>query len=208
MSPPAPRSPGRPLDPEVTEAIIGAVLHLIATEGFARITMESVARQAGVGKPAVYRRFPDKAQLVASAFASVLTPAEPPDRGDTRAEIEELFELLVPPDPEAWIGFLGGLFAEHRRHPELIEAFRESVLNPRREGALKVIRRGRARGDLRTDLDEELLLDLIAGPGIARTFAGLPIDPAWRRQMVDVWWSLATGARSGDPGALDDTWAR
>ncbi len=191
----APRSPGRPQNQEVTDAIVQAVLQLVATEGFARITMESVAKAAGVGKPAVYRRFRDKAHLVASAFATVLKPAEPPDRGDTRAEIEELFAALVPADPQQWIGFIGGLFAEHRRHPEIVEAFREAVLMPRRNGALRVIERGRARGDLRTDLDPDFLLDLIAGPGIARTFAGYPIDDEWRDQMVEIWWSVAARRR-------------
>jgi AcrR family transcriptional regulator len=195
MAQPSPRSPGRPQNPEVTEAILQAVLQLVATEGFARITMESVAKAAGVGKPAVYRRFGSKAELVASAFATVLKPASPPDRGDTRAEIEELFKQLVPPDPQGWIGFIGGLFAEHRRHPELIEAFREAVLIPRRQGALRVIERGRARGDIRTDLDPEFLLDLIAGPGMSRTYAGFPLDEAWQEQMVEIWWAVAS-ARS------------
>ncbi len=185
------RSPGRPQNPEVTEAILTAVLQLVATEGFARITMESVAKAAGVGKPAVYRRFRDKADLVASAFATVLRPAEPPDRGDTRLEMQELFDALVPPDPAGWIGFIGGLFAEHRRHPELIDAFREAVLMPRRNGALRVIERGRERGDIRTDLDPDFLLDLIAGPGMARTYAGYPLDAAWQKQMVEIWWSVA-----------------
>jgi len=185
-------SAGRPLDPDVTKAILEAVLRLIAKDGFARMSMEAVAREAAVGKPAVYRRFSDKAELVAAAFASVLRPVEPPDRGDTKAEIRELFEAIIPPDPEGFVGFVGGLFAEHRRHPEMVEAFRAAVLLPRREAALRVIRRGQQRGDLRTDLDENMLLDLVAGPGIARTFAGHPIDEDWRNRMIELWWSVAT----------------
>jgi AcrR family transcriptional regulator len=192
MPRPAPKpAAGRPLDPEVTQAILGAVLRLVAAEGFARMSVEAVAREAGVGKTAVYRRFADKAELVAAAFASVLQPVEPPDRGDTKAEMRELFLAIVPPDPEGFIGLVGGLLAEHRRHPEMVEAFRRSVVLPRREAALRVIRRGRERGDLRTDVDEQLLLDLIAGPGIARTFAGHPIDDAWRERMIAFWWSVA-----------------
>ena len=181
---------GRPRDPDVTQAILGAVLRLMATDGFAGMSMEAVAREAGVGKPAVYRRFRDKAELVAAAFASVLRPVEPPDRGDTKAEIRELFEAVIPPDPEGFIGFVGGIFAEHRRNPEVVEAFRAAVLLPRREAAIRVIRRGRERGDLRTDIDEHMLLDLIAGPGIARTFAGGPIDDQWRERMIALWWSV------------------
>ena len=188
----APRPSGRPRDPEVTDAILGAALRLLAEEGFPRMTMESVAKAAGVGKPAVYRRFRDKADLVAAAFASVLHVVDPPDLGDTRAELDVLFRQLVPPDPEGWVGFMGGLFAEHRRHPEVVEAFRRGVLLPRRAAARRAVERGQARGDLRTDLDPELLLDFMVGPGLARVLAGQPIDEGWRELGIALWWELAS----------------
>ncbi len=193
----APRPSGRPRDPEVTDAIIGATLRLLAEEGFPRMTMESVAKAAGVGKPAVYRRFRDKAELVAAAFATGLPVVDPPDLGDTRAELDILFEQLVPPDPERWVGFLGGLFAEHRRHPEVVEAYRRGVLLPRRAAARRAVERGQARGDLRSDLDPEVLLDFVVGPGIARVLAGEPIDEPWRRLGIALWWELASARGRG-----------
>ncbi len=201
MSRAAPRPSGRPRDPDVTDAILGATLRLLAEEGFPRMTMESVAKAAGVGKPAVYRRFRDKADLVAAAFASVLHVVDPPDLGDTRAELDLLFTQLVPPDPEGWIGFMGGLFAEHRRHPEVVEAFRQGVLLPRRAAARRAVERGQARGDLRQDLDAEVLLDFMVGPGIARVLAGRPLDEDWRQVGVDLWWELASAPGRG--GARD-----
>jgi AcrR family transcriptional regulator len=164
----------------------------MAEEGFARMTMESVAKAAGVGKPAVYRRFKDKAELVAAAFASVLHVVDPPDLGDTRAELDVLFAQLVPPDPEGWVGFVGGLFAEHRRHPEVVEAFRRGVLLPRRAAARRAVERGQARGDLRADLDPEVLLDFMVGPGLARVLAGGPVDDEWRARGIALWWELAS----------------
>ena len=197
----ASRTSGRPRDPEVTDAILEATLRLLAEVGFARMTVESVAKAAGVGKPAVYRRFKDKAELVAAAFASVLQVVIPPDLGDTRAELDILFRQLVPPDPEGWVGFLGGLFAEHRRHPEVVEAFRASVLLPRRAAARQAVERGQARGDLRADLDPEVLLDFMVGPGIARVIAGGTIDEEWRERGVALWWDLASAEGRGGGGA-------
>lgn len=188
----APRSPGRPRDPEVTEAIVGAALRLVGEEGFARMTMESIARAAGVGKPAVYRRFKDKAELVAYAVSTVLHVPEPPDLGDTRAELHSMFQQAAPPDPEGWVGYIGGLFAEHRRHPELVEAFRRNVLHPRRAAVRVAIERGQARGDLRSDIPAEVLLDFVVGPTIARIYAGHPLDDAWRERAFELWWDLAS----------------
>ena len=196
----APRPSGRPRDPEVTDAILGAALRLLAEEGFPRMTMESVAKAAGVGKPAVYRRFRDKADLVAAAFASVLHVIDPPDLGDTRAEFDVLFRQLVPPDPEGWVGFVGGLFAEHRRHPEVVEAYRRGVLWPRRAAARRAVERGQARGDLRSDLDPEVLLDFMVGPGLARILAGGSIDDEWRRLGIALWWELASAEGRGEGG--------
>ena len=197
----ASRTSGRPRDPEVTDAILEATLRLLAEVGFARMTVESVAKAAGVGKPAVYRRFKDKAELVAAAFASVLQVVIPPDLGDTRAELDILFRQLVPPDPEGWVGFLGGLFAEHGRHPEVVEALRASVLLPRRAAARQAVERGQARGDLRADLDPEVLLDFMVGPGIARVIAGGTIDEEWRERGVALWWDLASAEGRGGGGA-------
>ena len=151
----------RPLDPEIDEAIEAATLTLLTERGFARMSMEAVAAAAGVGKPAIYRRFPDKAALVAKVIAGQLPALDPPDMGDTRAELWQAVEQGFPTDGAAYVGLIGGLIAEQRRHPELIEAFRRSVLHPRRATVRALIERGQARGDLRGDVDIELILDLL-----------------------------------------------
>src|SRR5215212_10237525 len=167
----------RPLDPAVDDAIRTATLALLTERGFARMSMEAIAATAGVGKPAIYRRFPDKAALVAAVIAGQLPTLDPPERGDTRAELWQAVEQGFPADGAAYVGLIGGLIAEQQRHPELIEAFRRSVLLPRRAIARALIERGQQRGDLRRDVDPEAALDLFAGPFLARVFAGLPTGP-------------------------------
>ena len=183
----------RPHDPQVTEAIEEAALALLAEQGFAQMSVAAVAERAGVGKPAIYRRFGDKAELVASVVARRLSPLDVPDLGDTRAELWRAMEVGFPQDGPGYVALIGGLIAEQDRHPELIEAFRRNVLLPRRASVLALIERGQARGDVRDDLRAEAALDLLAGPLLARVFAGAPTGPRWRRSSFDLWWKLVSG---------------
>jgi AcrR family transcriptional regulator len=180
---------GRPLDPQVSDAVLDAAVRVLNEQGFARMTMEAVAREAGVGKPALYRRYGSKAELVVAAIATRLRPMALPDLGDTEAELRTLAEGL-PEDAEAYLALIGGLIAERGHHPELIAAFRDTLLNPRRALVVEAIRRGQARGDLRDDVDPVIALDLFAGQILARAFAGADTGPAWREHMFATWYGL------------------
>ena len=180
----------RPLDPDVDRAITGATLRLLRERGFARMSVEAVASEAGVGKPAIYRRHADKAALVAAVIDSQLPALEVPDLGDSRAELWQAVETGFPADGAAYVGLIGGLIAEQERHPELIDAFRRSVLLPRRVIVRALIERGQERGDLRRDIDSEAALDLFAGPFLARVFAGLNTGPRWREKAFATWWDI------------------
>jgi hypothetical protein len=62
------------------------------------------------------------------------------------------------------------------------------------------VERGQARGDLRTDLDAEVLLDFMVGPGLARILAGGSIDEEWRERGIALWWELASAEGRGAGG--------
>ena len=80
--------------------------------------------------------------------------------------------------------------AEHRRHPELIEAFRHRFLLARRGIVVTAIAEAQAGGAVRDDMSAERLLDLLAGPILARAFAGLDVGDDWRRAQFADWWTL------------------
>src|SRR3954470_15380507 len=164
---------GRPLDPEATRAIVAATVRLLGEHGYAGMSVEGVAAAAGVGKPAIYRRFADKRALVLAAIEDALEPIDGPDRGDARAERRAAM-VGIPQAPEPYLALIGGLMAERLSHPELIAAFRERILLPRRELVRRIVRRGQARGDIRADVDPALAIDLLAGAWLARGFAGEP----------------------------------
>lgn len=177
-------------DAAVDDAIAAATRALLSERGFVAMSMESVAKRAGVGKPAIYRRFRDKAELVASAISRQLPRLEPPDLGDTRAELWRAVVHGLPADGPSYVGLIGGLIAEQDRHPELIEAFRQSILLPRRATVRKIVERGKTRGDVRAAIDPDAALDLMAGPFLARVFAGLDTGPRWREAAFETWWEF------------------
>jgi AcrR family transcriptional regulator len=179
----------RTRDPVVTEAVLDATLELLGEVGFAGMTVEAVAARAGVGKPAIYRRYADKVALTIAAIATLLPELEVPELGDSRREMRMGIDRGWPPDADAYLALIGGLAAEHKRFPELIAAFRETILLPRRAIAQTVVERAQARGDVRTDVDPEMAIDLLAGPLLARAFAGRDTGPAWRDRAFDLWWA-------------------
>ena len=184
---------GRPLDPEATRAIVAATVRLLSEQGFAAMSVEGVAAAAGVGKPAIYRRFPDKRALVLAAIQDALAPMDVPDRGDTRAELRAAM-VGIPLEPEPYLALIGGLAAERARHPELLDAFREHILLPRRAIVREIVERGKTRGDIRADVDSDLPIDLLAGTWLARGFAGATVDEEWRERMFEFVWESVRSA--------------
>jgi AcrR family transcriptional regulator len=176
------------MDPAVDDAIAAAALALLTEHGFAGMTMEAVARLAQVGKPAIYRRFSDKAALVAAVIVRQLPVMDMSDLGSTRRELWRAVEQGLPRDGRTYVRLIGGLIAEEGRHPDLIDAFRRHVLHPRRAAVCSLIERGQERGDVRADVNPERALDFLAGSFLARVFAGIDTGPRWRRDTFETWW--------------------
>lgn len=182
---------GRPQDPAVSERVLAAAAALLTQRGFAGMSMDAVAEAAGVGKPAIYRRFADKVELVVAVIQRALPPMAPPTAADPEDRLRQLIAGL-PPNPEAYAALIGELMAERGRHPELMAAFREHILLPRRAIVADEFAALQAAGVLRTDLTPEFMLDMIAGPFLARAYAGVDIGPAWWDMFIDGWWRVCT----------------
>ncbi len=152
---------GRPRNAELDQAISRATLELLDEVGYGRLTLEHVARRAGTTKPAIYRRWPNRQRLVLAALAARLGSAEAPDTGCTLCDLDECLKVFVaafkrmPPD------VLGPLFADCAHDPELRAAFAATLFDPPRTAVKQTLDRAHARGDLRDDVDRELILDLI-----------------------------------------------
>lgn len=151
--------------PELTEALRRALFREWAAQGYRALSLERVAARAGVGKAALYRRWPSKAAMAADALDAVgVTITDVPDtgslEGDVRALLGSLRRVLRHPLVRR---ILPDLQAERGRASEV-----EGVLAPftaaRRARGLALIERAVARGEMAREADVELALDLLAAP--------------------------------------------
>jgi AcrR family transcriptional regulator len=159
------RAPGRPRSEVARLAILRSALNLLGKNGFAELTIEEVAANASVGKATVYRWWPHKAALIADAFASSATRRlHFPDTGSVNTDMSQQMRQLVKIFRGHQGRIVAAILAGGQSDKELISAFRERFLWPRRREAYTTLQRGIRRGELRRNIDKDLLLDSLYGP--------------------------------------------
>lgn len=159
------RPPGRPRSEESRQAILRSTLKLLKETGFPQLSIEAIAADADVSKATVYRWWPTKAALVADAFSvSAEQELRFPDTGsvhkDMNLQMRQLIRVFRSPRGKVVAALLGG----GQSDPELIAAFRERFLWPRRRQAYQTLQRGIDRGELPAGIDKDLTLDSLYGP--------------------------------------------
>ena len=152
---------GRPRDRDIDAAVLKSTLAVLDESGYGDLTLEAVARRAGTTKPAIYRRWPSRQQLVLSALAQRLGDARAPDIGCTLCDLDECLKVFVAAFRRMPPGVIGPLFAECAGDRELRAAFMTALFDPPRAAVREALERAHARGDLRDDVDIELTLDLV-----------------------------------------------
>ncbi len=154
------------LQPEITLAITEAVFDELAEQGYARLSMEAVAKRAGVGKSALYRRWPSKQEMALSVIAEFsVGQAEMPNTGSLNSDLRQSLEAIAH-----WLShpkfsrILADLVAEMGRNPELSDVVEGMIGQPRRDRGVVMLQRAIERGELDPKTDLELALDLLAAP--------------------------------------------
>jgi|SRR5579864_256265 len=159
------RPPGRPRSEQARQAILRSTLKILEENGFSHFTIEDVAERASVGKTTVYRWWPDKGALIADAFASNTTSRlRFPDTGNVYTDMSRQMRQLVKVFRSPRGRIVSAILAAGQSDGDLIAAFRDRFLWPRRREAYATLRRGIQRGELRKDIDPDLLLDSLYGP--------------------------------------------
>src|SRR3954464_3322850 len=116
---------GRPRDSSRDLAILDATLALLTEVGYEQLSMEAVAGRSGAAKTTIYRRYRDKAALVAAAVEH-RAPARPPQPGgdSLRGNLLSLVAWLARSIAEQEAGLLGALFAGMRNDARLAQEMR------------------------------------------------------------------------------------
>ncbi len=183
----APTAGGRPRDAGATEAILAAAQRQLETVGYVRMSMESVAVEAGVARTTVYRRFRDKGDLVTAAIAANLTLADGAASDDPRGDLIAFIEEFDRRSGHCLVEVLGSLLGS-REEAATLELHRRRVIEPRSAYAHRLILRACELGQLRPDTDIELAKQMLVGTVFARQVAGAPSRPGWVADAVDAVW--------------------
>ncbi|OPX07222.1 TetR/AcrR family transcriptional regulator [Mycobacterium sp. AT1] len=185
---PKKRTSGGPvLQADVTDAITSAFFEELARVGYGRLSLDAVAKRAGVGKAAIYRRWRSKLDVTVTLVAGfALAAIDVPDTGNLlgdvrsyldngRAALSHPLARLIIPD----------MIAEATRNPELAAVLAEHVRDPRRAKAAELFERAVRRGELPPHTDLTVAMDLIAGPLYWRqAVMQMPVDDAYCEQLA------------------------
>lgn len=171
-----------------THAIEHAMLKVWVRTGYSALTMEAVAQQAGVGKAAIYRRWPSKLAMVSSILTRYGNEwIAVPDSGDLRQDLilmlRQIRRLLRHPLIRR---ILPDLHAEIPRNPELDLAIRHPLQNARRSKGREVFLQAVHRGELPADVEVDLATDMLGSMMYWRMIvAQKPADEAYINSLAD-----------------------
>ncbi len=187
---------GRPRSEEIDAAIVAAAVTRLAVDGYESLTLSAVAEEAGVGRPAIYRRYHSKAQLAADALLSLSAGPEPSlptaPRDALRTLLGATAAALASPGA---MTILGSMLAQGERDVSLLETFRGAVFEPRQRVVRSVLEDAMHQGAARSDLDMEVVIDLLFGSLIARLLAGATIDNPYLDRVFDTVWASIGGTK-------------
>jgi AcrR family transcriptional regulator len=180
-SPDRPR--GRPRSPEARRAILKATHELLAEGGLSSVTIEGIAARAGVGKPTIYRTWPnahavamaalmesDDSGESAAATQPVPGPNERPNAALTalRTQLHEVARVFSAPLGRS----VTLMIAAAEPDTELSKAFRNHFILARRNEGRAFLAAAMSNGEIRRDLDIDVALDLIYAPVFYRLLMG------------------------------------
>ncbi|MDI1460059.1 TetR/AcrR family transcriptional regulator [Catellatospora sp. KI3] len=151
---------------DITEAIQNAVVEELAAVGYGRLSIEAVARRAGVAKTAVYRRWSSKLELVLEIVSGVASQKlSLPDMGSLPGDLTLFLTILTKALRHPLASqIIPDLLAEAARNPQIAETLQQALRNTQHEMGVLVIQRAVARGELPAGTDPVLALDLLVGP--------------------------------------------
>ena len=189
----------------VVRAVIRATFEELAEVGFAALSIDDVARRAGVNKTTVYRRWPTKQDLVTTALLAL--PDEyfvMPDTGTIRGDLNEIasrtariFSAVVGRAMMRILFFEGKL-------KELAQVEAHFAAKRQATGMPALLNRAIARGELPLGFDQQMLGDILLGTIVCKALADKTVlGKAFVAKLVDVVLEglLRAGSQAGETGA-------
>jgi AcrR family transcriptional regulator len=152
------------------QEILDAALDVLAEVGYDRLTMDAIAHRAKASKATLYRRWNSKATLVVESLARMKPPPLVPDSGDLRTDLLSAFCGMGGLTDHDTTATLGAVITAVTTDEEFAREFRAQVVEPKARVSRIIFERALARGELRPDLDLEIVVPALAGIVLHRVF--------------------------------------
>ncbi len=168
-----PKTRGRHRSLEAETSILKAALYLLERNPMRKVTADAIARRAGVSKATIYKWWPNKSMVALDAYLGGMTErVVMPDSGsaelDFRIQLKSVTTFYKSPLGRLFCQFI----AEGQSDPQFLTMFRDRFLTVRRDAARVMWQRGLTRGEIRPEIDAEIVLDLVYGPMVFRLLVG------------------------------------
>jgi AcrR family transcriptional regulator len=213
MPEPGSRTPaaGRKRDPLIEPRVFDAAVRVYAHAGWAGFTFEAIARAARVGKPAIYRRWSSREELLVAALHTSDYPTAR-DCGGVRADLLDYAGQWVEwyQQPQRAVA-ARRIFYDCQASPALLALHQDLIVRPRTDAAREITRRAIKRGEIASTVPSSTIVDLLVGA--MSTHYEMTAEtgrerlrgtfPAFAESLVDI--ILAgVAATSGSDGDLAD----
>ncbi|WP_245922254.1 TetR/AcrR family transcriptional regulator [Nocardia nova] len=169
--------------------------------GWSGFTIDAVAKTAGVGRAAIYRRWPTKIQLLIAALEKLSPLHDPIDTGTTRGDLKELtHQLLTGYQSQAGLIALR-VALDARVFPELLEPLTRTISASRFAMTRDIVRRAIDRGDLPAATNITTLLEMLTGAALSHVLFSHKVigppgpDTAYIERLVNMVMTGATAER-------------
>jgi AcrR family transcriptional regulator len=157
------KQPGRPRSIQSHQAMLQATLELLAEVGFEGMSIDAIATRAGIGKTTIYRRYTSKEELVADAIESIREEIVIPNTGNLQNDIDALIQnaaqITLKPLGRQTVAMIIGSASSN---PQFAQIYWTKYLQPRRKTFAVVLDRAKARNEILTDLDSDLVFDTMS----------------------------------------------
>ena len=171
---------GRPRDPQLEARVYDAAIALYAESGWPGFNFDAIARLAGAGKTALYRRWPDRANLLRDTLSKRWYAVDTIDTGTIRGDLLALAMMCLRARTGPHSGAALHMMADAARFPEVRAATAPYGEETVRQARL-MVRRAIARGEIPAEVNPGLLLDVVVG-GVTNHVATTPVR--LRAQMI------------------------
>ena len=165
--------PGRPRSMSARKSILNTTRRMLAQMPMAELSIEAVAKKAGVGKTTIYRWWPSKAAIAMEAFMEQpgiqhIVPSSSTAGEAIRRQLESLVRQLRGQNGR----IIAGIIAEGQSSQDALDLLYEKYLKDRVGSLAEHIESGKATGEFNAGLSTDIALDMLLGPLFLRILSG------------------------------------